>query len=218
VRTMTPEAMARELREVSRIQADLSLGGRATLTAAVTKGDWDYRVDAIAASDAVMVTVMVNGPGSPPSTFQPGAGPGRVPALALKPGASMVAVRDLELAQRRQGGGPMAMEATVQVVSVGAAKPALPGGTIIVLGQVNTPGKIQLPTDRRIPVMEAVNLAGGFTRLSNRSNVMLTRIKPDGTKERFSIDVQGMLDGRINPMTAPEIQPNDIVNVPERLF
>jgi hypothetical protein len=46
------------------------------------------------------------------------------------------------------------------------------------------------------------------TRLANGGNVTLTRLKPDGTKQTSNIDVQGMIDGRVNPLAAPELQPD----------
>jgi len=85
-----------------------------------------------------------------------------------------------------------------------------------VLGQVGKAGAVDIPTDRPLRLLDAIALAGGFTRLADRKNVTLTRISPEGTSVTTEINVESILQSK-NP-DQWVLQQGDVINVPERLL
>jgi protein involved in polysaccharide export with SLBB domain len=85
---------------------------------------------------------------------------------------------------------------------------------ITVLGQVQKPGSYTLPMERRINVLEAVGLAGGFTRLADPSHVTVKR-KEGGKETVYRINAKAMANREIE---AFEVLPDDIITVAESLF
>jgi polysaccharide export outer membrane protein len=86
---------------------------------------------------------------------------------------------------------------------------------VSIQGQVRNPARYTLPIEQTMTVLELVTRAGGFTAVS------VTRIKDDGTKEVFSVDVESLIKGK-NRATAGDnsliLLPGDIVYVPERFI
>lgn len=84
-----------------------------------------------------------------------------------------------------------------------------------VLGQVQKPGVFEYPVLRPVTILEAIGLAGGFTRLANQSNVMVQRYE-NGIVRIFKVDVKQMLN---NPKVQPFlILPDDVITVGESAF
>ncbi len=81
-----------------------------------------------------------------------------------------------------------------------------------VLGQVNRPGSFNYETG--MTVIQAVTNAGGFTKLASRNSVQLTRVS-SGNEERFKVAVGDIGEGTARNI---ELQPGDIIFVPEALF
>ena len=80
---------------------------------------------------------------------------------------------------------------------------------VYLVGEVSKPGQ-QPITDIPMTILEAVNLAGGFTKDADHSQVLLTRA---GTTWR--VDLQSLYeDGEISQNV--KLEPGDIVNVPDR--
>jgi protein involved in polysaccharide export with SLBB domain len=89
---------------------------------------------------------------------------------------------------------------------------------ISVLGQVNRPDRLQLlvGTDS-MGLAQAVALAGGLTRIAKASAIQISRIGPDGRDERFVVDLNAYLNSqKSNPVADFQLQPDDVVFVPER--
>lgn len=86
-----------------------------------------------------------------------------------------------------------------------------------VLGQVGKPGAVDIPTDRPLKLLDAIALAEGFTRLSDRKKVTLTRSNADGTTTTTEINVESIIQSR-NSADQWVLQHGDVINVPERLF
>lgn len=80
---------------------------------------------------------------------------------------------------------------------------------VYLVGEVNKPGQ-QPITDIPMNILEAVNLAGGFTKDADHSQVLLTRA---GTTWR--VDLQSLYeDGAISQNV--KLESGDIVNIPDR--
>jgi polysaccharide export outer membrane protein len=82
---------------------------------------------------------------------------------------------------------------------------------VYVVGEVGKPG-IQQVTDIPMNILEAVNLAGGFTPEADYSRVLLTR---HGTTYR--VDIQSMYEEGVTEQNAM-LEAGDIVNVPDRSY
>jgi len=84
-----------------------------------------------------------------------------------------------------------------------------------VLGQVQKPGNFDFPTNESVNLLEAIAIAGGYTRLGAPSKVDVRRVE-DGSPKIFHFDAGEMAkDARKKPF---EILPDDIITVGERTF
>ncbi len=85
-----------------------------------------------------------------------------------------------------------------------------------VLGQVNRPGTFDMPDDSPLSLLEAIGMAGGYSRLANPSKVTVRRSSPGGMEDIFKVDAKRMAKSKTG---APFlIQPGDTVVVEESLF
>lgn len=83
-----------------------------------------------------------------------------------------------------------------------------------VLGQVQKPGSYDIPSEESVTMLQAIAMAGGFTRLAVQSKVTITRTA--GGKKTFSVDLKSAAnDPDIKPF---EILPDDTIIVSERVF
>ena len=84
-----------------------------------------------------------------------------------------------------------------------------------VLGQVQKPGTFEIPNEESVTLLQAIAMAGGYTRLANKANVTVTRTA-NGKKATFSLDVNhATSDLKVQPFI---IIPDDTITVPERIF
>jgi polysaccharide export outer membrane protein len=90
--------------------------------------------------------------------------------------------------------------------------------TISVLGQVNRPDRLQLLVGSdSMGLAQAVALAGGLTRIAKASAIQISRIGPDGRDRRFVVNLDAYLNAaKSNPVADFQLQPDDVVFVPER--
>jgi polysaccharide export outer membrane protein len=86
---------------------------------------------------------------------------------------------------------------------------------ITVLGQVQKPGDYNLRDQASISLLQAVGMAGGFTRLANSSNIIVKR-DVDGDEKILHLNGKTMAsDDRSTPFV---ILPGDTITVTERFF
>jgi len=84
-----------------------------------------------------------------------------------------------------------------------------------VLGQVQKPGTFEIPNEESVTLLQAIAMAGGYTRLANRGGVTVTRAV-GGKKVTHTLDVKlATSDADSKPF---EILPEDTITIPERLF
>jgi len=83
-----------------------------------------------------------------------------------------------------------------------------------IMGQVARPGSYELQGGERIDLLEAIGLAGGFTRIANRGRVIVQR-RTGGEVTAIKANAKRMADGRDTPL---EIQPGDVITVSESWF
>lgn len=84
-----------------------------------------------------------------------------------------------------------------------------------VLGQVQKPGTFEIPNEESVTLLQAIAMAGGYTRLANRAGVTVTRAV-GGRKVIHTLDVKSAAN---DVDTKPfEILHEDTITIPERLF
>lgn len=92
---------------------------------------------------------------------------------------------------------------------------------VAVLGQVKEPSRIPLASEENnIGILQAVTQAGGFTRVARTDAVQVLRAgAKGGDNERLIINMEDILHPK-NAAKGQEfqLQPGDIVFVPERVF
>jgi polysaccharide export outer membrane protein len=86
---------------------------------------------------------------------------------------------------------------------------------ITVLGQVQKPGDYNLRDQGSISLLQAVGMAGGFTRLANSANIIVKR-SVDGEQKILHLNGKTMAsDTRSDPFV---VIPGDTITVTERFF
>jgi polysaccharide export outer membrane protein len=92
---------------------------------------------------------------------------------------------------------------------------------VIVQGEVVAPGRIPLPIESGMTVLDVITKAGGFNDVAKGKAVKVTRTLPDGTKEVTIVDVASALIGKESTTEVKPtmlLLPGDIVFVPIALF
>ena len=91
---------------------------------------------------------------------------------------------------------------------------------VIVSGKVNNTGRQLIEADTEVTILEVIAKAGlGDT--AKGSAVKVTRTRPDGTQEFFTLDVDSALKGKARPDSGDAafvVQPDDIIYVPEKII
>lgn len=83
-----------------------------------------------------------------------------------------------------------------------------------VLGAVQRPGPVDVPLNARMTLSMAVAHAGSYTKFASTGRVLVLRHTPWGDVSRNYVNLDAILDGRVD--LDLEIEPGDTVYVPER--
>ena len=84
-----------------------------------------------------------------------------------------------------------------------------------VLGQVQKPGSYDIPEREKITLLDAIAMAGGYTRIADAGKVTLRR-KSSGQESVLRLNAKTMArDDRVAPV---EVKPGDIITIGESLF
>lgn len=87
---------------------------------------------------------------------------------------------------------------------------------VFIAGAVNKPGVVLFQQEQGLTLIDAISRADSFNRLADKKRVTLKRTKSDGSSETFTINVEELMKGESN-QTWP-LQPNDVINVPEKIL
>ena len=93
------------------------------------------------------------------------------------------------------------------------------GGTIYVVGGVNSPGIMVVPPDNSLTVSKAILQSGGFNRFARKNAVKLISSDtslPEAARTQI-INVEEILKRGLRDLD-PIVQPNDIIRVEERII
>ncbi len=87
--------------------------------------------------------------------------------------------------------------------------------TVSILGQVKEPGSFEIKG--KLTLIEAISLAGGFTKIAATNDVRIMRTMPDGTKSTIKVKANDIINkGREEDDVL--LHPGDIITVPESFF
>jgi len=84
-----------------------------------------------------------------------------------------------------------------------------------ILGQVNKPGSIDMPDETQVDLLEAIGMAGGYTKIANPSKIRVKRIV-DGKETIINLDAKKMLNDK-NAFSF-QVLPGDTIMVGEAIF
>ncbi len=87
---------------------------------------------------------------------------------------------------------------------------------VSVIGEVNKPGKFNMPVERDITLLEAIAMAEGFTKDAEVNKTKVIRIE-SGQKKTVVINVKDITEKGEKDKDIV-LQPDDIVFVPESFF
>ena len=85
------------------------------------------------------------------------------------------------------------------------------------LGQVNKPGIFDFPDEGTLDLLEALGMAGGYTKIANPSKIIIKRMV-NGQETILRIDGKKVLDPHNNTVAVPEVLPGDTIQVGEAMF
>jgi len=84
-----------------------------------------------------------------------------------------------------------------------------------VLGQVQKPGSFEIPSEESVTLLQAIAMAGGYTRLADRAHVKVTRMAGDKTA---TVTVDTKRESNDAETMSFQVLPEDTISVPERIF
>ena len=84
-----------------------------------------------------------------------------------------------------------------------------------VLGEVQKPGSFDMPDRSSVSLLQAIGMSGGYTRVANPANVTVKR-KVKNQQVVFRLNAKKMAAG--GSTESFEIQPDDVITVPESIF
>jgi polysaccharide export outer membrane protein len=83
------------------------------------------------------------------------------------------------------------------------------------LGQVAAPGAYALPPNGHLSLMQAIGMAGGFTRSASTGHITVKR-KVGGSEQVIKVDGDKLTTGKGS--AGFDVLPGDVINVKERIF
>ena len=92
-----------------------------------------------------------------------------------------------------------------------------PWGTVTVLGEVVSPGPVNMPSTMDLTVTKVLQAAGGLRPFANKSKIRVNRCDKDGKKTTYTIDLVEIGEkGRIDKDIV--LRAGDVVWVPETWY
>jgi protein involved in polysaccharide export with SLBB domain len=84
-----------------------------------------------------------------------------------------------------------------------------------IMGKVQRPGTYEMPDEQTVTLLQAVAAAGGYAGSARDKAIAVNRIVGD-KKVVFTVDADAMAKNKDAP--AFDIQPDDVITVPEKIF
>ena len=87
---------------------------------------------------------------------------------------------------------------------------------ISVIGEVNNPGKYEMTKEKEMTLIEAIAMAGGFTKFADANKTKIIRVK-DGKEETVIVAAKDIVEKGQKDKDVM-LEPDDVVSVPESFF
>jgi polysaccharide export outer membrane protein len=84
-----------------------------------------------------------------------------------------------------------------------------------VLGQVQKPGSYEIVGDEAISLLQALGMAGGYTRIADPGNITVRRTD-SGSEQVMRFNGRRMAKGNASPDCV--VKPGDVITVGESIF
>jgi protein involved in polysaccharide export with SLBB domain len=84
-----------------------------------------------------------------------------------------------------------------------------------VLGQVQKPGAYEIPNEESVSLLQAIAMAGGYTRLANPGRITISRTSG---VQKTTLMVDGRAMASDSTMKSFVVYPEDTITVAERVF
>ena len=92
-----------------------------------------------------------------------------------------------------------------------------PWGTVTVLGDVGSPGPVNMPPTMDMTVTKVLQAAGGLKPFADRTRIRVTRCDKDGNQTRYEVDIDEIgKEGR--PDKDMVLRAGDVVWVPQTWY
>lgn len=92
-----------------------------------------------------------------------------------------------------------------------------PWGTVTVMGEVGTPGPVNMPATMDMTVTKVLQVAGGVKQFADKSRIVVTRCDKNGKQTRTKVDLQEIgEDGRFDKDMV--LKAGDVIYVPETWY
>ncbi len=88
---------------------------------------------------------------------------------------------------------------------------------VSVIGCVNNPGKYDMLHEKETTVLEAIAMAGGFSKIADVNSTRILRIDEEGKEQTIMIRVKDITVRGEKEKDLP-LKPNDVIFVPESFF
>jgi len=85
-----------------------------------------------------------------------------------------------------------------------------------ILGQVQRPGSMEMQGTTEITLLQAIGMAGGYTRIADPANVTVKRLEESGNERVFKLNAKRMARGE--DKATFRIKPGDVISIGESLF
>jgi len=85
-----------------------------------------------------------------------------------------------------------------------------------ILGQVQKPGSYDMKGSDEITLLQAIGMAGGYTKIANPGRVTVKRLEEGGGERLIKLDAKRMARG--GDSSSFYIKPGDVITVAESLF
>lgn len=92
---------------------------------------------------------------------------------------------------------------------------------VSLLGQVKNPDRVEFPLETNsMSILDAIARVGGFTRIARTDAVQIIRTGADGQQVRTTLNIDEFLKPKPVSVVPGEfqLQPGDVIFVPERVF
>jgi polysaccharide export outer membrane protein len=86
-----------------------------------------------------------------------------------------------------------------------------------ILGEVNKPGIFDMPDETSLNLLEALGMAGGYTKIANPSKIIIKRYV-NGQETVIKIDGKKLMDPHNASAPVFQVEPGDTIHVGEAIF